>query len=203
MPQTVSTKLQRIAEQAVQYPEGEFRSLAHLIDPDFLMHAFRRTNPKSSPGIDGETWKSYAENLEENLRDLHERMKTMRYRAQPVKRVWLKKEDGKKRPIGKPVLEDKIAQRAVTMILEAIYEREFYDVSYGFRPGRSPQGALQELRKQCMGKNINWMLDADVSGFFDSIDHDLLREAIKKRVNDKSMLRLIGKWLWRRSSGGR
>ncbi len=195
MSQTVLTKLQRIAEQAVQYQDEPFKNVAHLMDVDFLQEAFIRTNPKSSPGCDGETWQSYAVDLERNLVDLHERMKTMRYRAQPVKRVWLEKEDGKKRPIGKPVLEDKIAQRAVTMILEAIYEKEFYDFSHGFRRGHRPQGALHELRERCMGMKINWILDADVSGFFDSIDHVLLQETIRKRVKDKNMIRLIGKWL--------
>lgn len=195
MSQTVSTKLQQIAEQAVQYKEDAFENVTHLIDEDFLLEAFKRTNSKSTPGCDGETWESYAANLDENLQDLHERMKTMRYRAQPVKRVWLKKDDGKKRPIGKPVLEDKIAQRAGNMILEAIYEGVFYEFSHGFRRGHSPHRALHELRERCKGMNINWILDADVSGFFDSIDHDLLIEMIKKRVKDKSMLRLIKKWL--------
>lgn len=195
MLQTVSTKIQRIAQEAVQYPEGEFRSLARLMDMEFLLEAFKRTNPKNSSGCDGKTWDSYAVDLVENLQDLHERMKTMRYRAQPVKRVWLDKEGGKRRPIGKPVLEDKIVQRAVTMILEAIYEQEFYGFSYGFRPSRRPHDALRELREGCRDRNINWILDADVSGFFDSIDHILLREIIRKRVKDGSILRLIGKWL--------
>jgi len=195
MLETVSTKLQWIASAAVQYPGDAFKNVAHLIDVDFLQEAFNRVNPKSSPGCDGETWHSYAINLRENLRDLYERMKAMRYRAQPVKRVWLDKEDGKKRPIGKPVLEDKIAQRAVVMILEAIYEQVFYSFSYGFRIGRSPQEALRELRKRCMGMNIKWILDVDVSGFFDSINHALLLGFIRKQVKDKNILRLIGKWL--------
>lgn len=195
MPRTVSTKLQRIAEQAVQYPDGNFRSLARLIDVDFLREAFKQTNPKGSPGDDGETWRSYATNLDENLGDLHERMKTGRYRAQPVERVWLDKEGEEKRPIGKPVFEDKIVQRAVVMILESIYERMFYEFSYGFRRGRCPHDALRDLRGRCMGMNIRWILDADVSGFFDSIDHDQLKEIIRKRVKDRSILRLIGKWL--------
>jgi len=195
MLQTVSTKLQRIALAAVQYPGGAFKNVAHLIDVDFLQEAFKRVNPKSSPGCDGETWQSYATNLGGNLRNLYERMKTIRYRAQPVERVWLEKEEGKKRPIGKPVLEDKIAQRAVTMILEAIYEKVFYSFSYGFRIGRSPLDALRELRELCMGMNIKWILDADVSGFFDSINHALLLGFIRKRVKDKNILRLIGKWL--------
>lgn len=195
MPPTVSTKLQQIAERAVKYPDEPLKNLAHLIDVDFLREAYYQLNPSSSPGIDGETWAGYGLNLEANLADLCERMKNMTYRAQPVVRVWIDKEDGKKRPIGKLVLEDKIAQRAVVMILEAIYEQEFYDFSDGFRPGRSAHDALSELRAQCMGMNINWILDADVSGCFDSIDHDLLMEFLERRVKDKNILRLIGKWL--------
>jgi RNA-directed DNA polymerase len=192
---TVSTKLQRIATQAVDYPEDVFTNLAHLIDEDFLREAYHRTRKTSAPGIDRVTAQEYAEPLDENLRDLHERLRSGRYKAPPVERVWLDKEDGRKRPIGKPTFEDKIVQRAVAMLLGAIYEQDFQDFSYGFREGRSPHQALNELREQCLGKNIHWIIDADISGFFDSIDHDLLREAIRHRVNDGSILRLIGRWL--------
>jgi RNA-directed DNA polymerase len=193
--QTVSTKLQQIAEQARRYPDTAFTTLVHLIDVEFLREAFRRTNKKVSPGIDRVTARRYAENLEENLRDLHERLRSGRYRATPVERVWLEKEDGSKRPIGKPVLEDKIVQRAVVMLLGAVYEQEFYDFSHGFREGHSPHQALRELRERCMGMNIGWIVDLDVSGFFDSLDHGLLRGVIKQRVNDGGIIRLIGKWL--------
>ena len=195
MSPTVSPALQQIAEQAVRYPDGAFENLAYLIDAELLRVAFHRLNPKSSPGCDGETWARYATDLAANLQDLYARLRTQRYRAQPVERVWLDKEDGKQRPIGKPVLEDKIVQRAVTLILEAIYEPAFYWFSYGFRRGKRPQAALPELRERCMGMNINWILDADVSGFFDSIAHALLLDVIRKRVTDKNMLRLVGKWL--------
>jgi RNA-directed DNA polymerase len=192
---TVSTKLQRLAAQAVEYPGDVFTNLAHLIDEDFLREAYHRTRKTSAPGIDRVTAQDYAEHLDENLRDLYDRMRSGRYQAPPVERVWLDKEDGSKRPIGKPTFEDKIVQRAVAMLLGAIYEQDFQDFSYGFREGRSPHQALSELREQCLGKNIHWIIDADISGFFDSLDHDLLREVLRQRVKDGSILRLIGKWL--------
>ena len=192
---TVSTTLQQIADQAVQYPDRVFTTLAHHIDVDFLREAFHRTSKRSAPGIDGVTAKKYAEDLEGNLANLHERLCSGRYQAPPVVRAWLDKEDGGQRPIGMPALEDKIVQRAVTMLLEAIYEQDFYPFSYGFRKGRSPHHALFELRERCMRMGGAWILDADISGYFDSIDRNKLREIIKERVNDGSILRLIGKWL--------
>jgi group II intron reverse transcriptase/maturase len=191
----VSTKLQAIAQQAIQNPEMVFTTLAHHIDVEWLREAYRLTNKSSAAGIDGVTATEYEANLEENLRDLHERLKSGRYIAPPVERVWLDKEDGRKRPIGKPTFEDKIVQRAVVMLLEAVYEPAFYDFSHGFRPGHSPHQALHELREQCRELNIHWVVDADVSGFFDDIRHDQLQEFIKQRVNDGGLLRLIGKWL--------
>ena len=173
---TVSTKLQRIAAQAAQNPDRVFTTLAHLIDKDFLQEASHRTCKSSAPGIDGVTAQEYAAQLDTNLQDLHERLRSGRYIAPPVERVWLTKEDGGQRPIGKPAFEDKIVQRAVVMLLEAIYEQDFHDCSYGFRQGRSPHGALRELRAQCMGKPIGWIVDADISGFFDSIDRSLLQQ---------------------------
>jgi group II intron reverse transcriptase/maturase len=195
MSPTVSRKLRRIAQQAVDYPEGGFRTLADLIDVDFLREAYRRTRKDSAPGIDRVTAQEYAEHLDEHLRDLHERLRSGRYQAPPVERVWLDKEDGRKRPIGKPTFEDKIVQRAVTMLLGAIYEVDFHDFSYGFREGRSPHQARNELREQCLGKHLHWLIDADISGFFDSLDHSLLRDVLRRRVKDGSILRLIGKWL--------
>jgi RNA-directed DNA polymerase len=192
---TVSMKLQKIAEQAQRYPKMVFNNVFHLIDRDFLQEAYRRTRKDSAPGVDQVTAKQYAENLEENLRDLHERLRDNRYVAPPVARVWIEKEDGKKRPISKPCFEDKIVQRAVVMILEAIFEPDFHAFSHGFRKGHSPHQALDELREQCSKLHIQWIVDADVSGFFDTIDRSYLREMIKQRVNDGGILRLIGKWL--------
>jgi RNA-directed DNA polymerase len=191
----VSTKLQAIAEQAIAYPEMVFTTLAHHIDGEWLAEAYRLTNKRGAAGVDGITAGEYAANLEENLCKLHESLKSGRYQAPPVERVWLDKEDGRKRPIGKPTFEDKIVQRAVVMLLEAVYEQDFYDFSYGFRPGRSAHQALRELREQCWEQDINWVVDADVQGYFDELRHDLLCELLKRRVNDGGILRLIGKWL--------
>jgi RNA-directed DNA polymerase len=192
---TVSMKLQKIAEQAQRYPEMVFNNVFHLIDQDFLREAYRRTRKDSAPGVDQVTAKQYAEHLEENLRDLHERLRDNRYVAPPVARVWIEKEDGKKRPISKPCFEDKVVQRAVVMILEAIFEPDFHAFSHGFRKGHSPHQALDELREQCSKLHIQWIVDADVSGFFDPIDRSCLREMLRQRVNDGGILRLIGKWL--------
>ena len=170
-------------------------TLAHLIDEDLLREAYRRTSKSSAAGIDGVTATQYAEQLDENLRDLHERLRSGRYQAAPVERVWIEKDDGGQRPIGKPAFEDKIVQRAVAMLLEAIYEQDFHDGSYGFRQGRSPHDALRALREQCITEGIGWIVDADVCGYCDSIDRARLRDVVRKRVNDGRILRLIGKWL--------
>jgi RNA-directed DNA polymerase len=192
---TVTPKLQRIAAQAARDPDRVFTTLAHLIDEDFLREAYRHTSKSSAPGIDGVTAQTYAEHLDENLRDLHERLRSGRYQAVPVERVWIEKDEGGQRPIGKPAFEDKIVQRAVAMLLEAIYEQDFYAGSYGLRQGRSPHEALHELRQRCMTEGIGWIVDAEVSGYFDSIDRPRLREVLRQRVNDGRILRLIGKWL--------
>ena len=192
---TVTPKLQRIAAQAAHDPNRVFTTLAYLIDVDFLREAYRQTSKASAPGIDGVTAQAYAEHLDDNLRDLHERLRSGRYQAPPVERVWLEKDDGGQRPIGKPTFEDKLGQRAVAMLLEAIYEQDFCDSSYGFRQGRSPHNALHALRERCMTEEIGWIVDADVSGYFDSIDGTRLREVLRKRVNDGRIMRLLGKWL--------
>jgi len=192
---TVTPKLQRLAEQAAHDPGRVFTTLSHLIDADFLREAYRRTSKSSSAGIDGVTAQMYAEHLEENLHDLHERLRNGRYQAAPVERVWIEKDDGGRRPIGKPAFEDKIVQRAVAMLLEAIYEQDFYEGSYGFRPGRSPHDALRALRERCMSEGIGWIVDAEVSGYFDSMDRTQLQAVLRQRVNDGRIRRLIGKWL--------
>ena len=192
---TVSTKLQRIAEQAKNYPAMVFNNVFHLIDREFLLEAYHQTQKSSAPGMDQVTAKQYAEHLDENLRDLHERLRDNRYVAPPVERVWIEKEGGKKRPIGKPCFEDKIVQRAVVMILEAIFEQDFHAVSHGFRQGHSPHQALHEVREQCRTLHINWIVDADVRGCFDNLDWGFLRECIQQRVSDGGILRLIGKRL--------
>src|SRR5210317_360798 len=192
---TISTKLQRIANQAEDYPDLVFNNLYHLLDYDFLVEAYRRTRKDSAPGVDRVTAKQYAANLEINLRDLHDRLRNHRCRAPPVERVWIDKEGGKKRPIGKPTFEDKIVQRACVILLSPIYDHDFYDSSHGFREGHSQHMALHELMEWCKRKGINWIVDADVSGFFDNLDHGHLRKFIAQRVNDGGIKRLIGKWL--------
>ena len=193
--QTISTRLQRIAQQAASYPEMVFNNVHHLIDIDLLREAHRLTRKDAAPGVDKVTAKQYGVDLEAKLRDLHERLRGNRYVAPPGERVWIDKEGGKKRPISKACFEDKIVQRAVVMILQAIFEQDFHPFSHGFRQGHSQHQALQELREKCRRLNIRWILDADVSGYFDSIDRDFLREFVKRRVSDGGILRLIGKWL--------
>jgi group II intron reverse transcriptase/maturase len=187
--------LARIAEQSARDPGRVFTTLAHHMTVEFLQEAFERVRPKAAPGVDGVTWATYARNLTTNLEDLHRRLRAGNYYAPPVRRVWIDKEDGRRRPLGIPTLEDKIVQRAVAMLLEAVYEPIFRDFSYGFRPGRSAHQALTYLRRQCLEKGITWIVDADVSGCFDHIDHGNLRTFLKGKVNDGSLLRLIGKWL--------
>lgn len=193
--QPISTQIQEIAKQAIEYPEMVFTTLVHRIDVEWLREAYRQTNKNRAAGIDGITAAVYTANLDENLQDMHRRLVSGQYKAPPVERVWLEKEDGRKRPIGKPTFEDKIVQRAVVMLLEPIYEQEFYDFSHGFRKGHSAHQALHEIREACRQENINWIIDADVSRFFDELGHDQLREFIKRRVNDGGIMKLIGKWL--------
>ena len=165
------------------------------MDVEFLREAYRRLNKKGAPGLDKVTAAEYAEHLEENLTDLHERLRSGRYRAPLIKRVWIEKENGKQRPLGIPQFEDKIVQRAVEMLLSAIYEEMFHDFSHGFRKGRSQHKAIHELRESCTRLNIKRILIADITGLFDNIDHQKLLDFIRQRVNDGAILRLIGKWL--------
>jgi group II intron reverse transcriptase/maturase len=193
--QTISTKLCQIAEQARNHPDRIFTSLAHLMDTELLHVAFDKTRKDAAPGVDGVTGTKYAENLQENLTALHKRLRQKQYKAPPIKRAWIDKDDGSKRPLGMPIFEDKVVQRAATMIMSAIYEQDFYDFSYGFREAKSPLGAIKALRELCYRLNIRWIVDADIRKFFDSIDHTILMDIIKRRINDGGLLRLIGKWL--------
>ena len=147
--QTISTKLRQIAKQARENPERVFTSLAHLIDVELLHESFKRTRKEVAAGVDGVTAEEYSRDLDVNITDLHDRMRSQRYKATPVKRSWIAKDDGSERPIGMPIFDDKIAQRAVTLLMSAIYEQDFYDFSYGFREGRSPHQAIKALREQC------------------------------------------------------
>jgi group II intron reverse transcriptase/maturase len=173
-----------------------FTTLAHHIDVDWLREAYRRTRKDGARGVDGQTAADYASNLEDNLRSLLDRAKSGTYRAPPVRRVHIPKGDGKQtRPIGIPTFEDKVLQRAVAMILEAVYEQDFQDFSYGFRPGRSAHQALQALHKGLARMAGGWVLEVDIRKFFDTLDHEHLREILRRRVRDGVLLRLIGKWL--------
>jgi len=195
-PESVSSKLQRIAELAKRAEGRAFTSLAHFIDIDWLREAHRRTRKDGAVGVDGQTAEAYAASLEGNLRALLEAAKSGTYQAPPVRRVHIPKGDGSKtRPIGIPGFEDKILQRAVAMMLEAIYEQEFLDVSYGFRPGRSAHQALESLWKQTMRLEGGWVIDADIKGYFDTLDHAQLTAMLRRRVQDGVLTRLIGKWL--------
>ena len=187
--------IRRIAEKARRDPETQFTSLAHLITVEALREAWRGLKKKPSAGIDGITAREYEQDLEKRLKNLHERLVTMKYRAQPARRAYVPKEGGKKRPIGVLVVDDKIVQSATRHILEAIYEQDFYDFSYGYRPERSPHQALEELNNAIFRGKINYVLDVDISAFFDSMDHKVLMELLRKRIKDRSILRLIAKWL--------
>ena len=194
-PQPISTKLERITELARKMPGVALETLAHHIDIEWMREAYRRTRKDGAAGVDGQTAQEYEENLEENLRSLLDRAKSGRYQAPPVRRVYIPKEGGKRRAIGIPTLEDRILQRAVLMVVGAVYEQDFLDCSYGFRPGRSPHEALESLRDQTMERNGGWIVETDIESFFDSVDRTVLRQILTKRVCDGVIVRLIGKWL--------
>jgi group II intron reverse transcriptase/maturase len=170
-------------------------NLARHIDIEFLHEAYRRTRKDGAVGIDRQTAEEYALNLEGNLRSLHRRMRDGSYRAPPVRRVYIPKEKGKTRPIGIPTFEDKVLQRAVAMVLEAVYEQDFLDCSYGFRPQRSAHQALEVVWKTAMDMRGGHVLEVDIRSFFDELDHQCLRGILDQRVRDRGLRRLIGKWL--------
>ena len=193
--QLISTQLRQIAEQAKRYPDRVFTSLCHYMDVAFLEEAYWRLKRASAPGLSGTTFKDYGKQLEENLQSLHARLKAGRYKASPIKRVWIDKDKQKKRPISLSEIEDKLVQKSAEMLLSAVYGQDFYEFSYGFIEGKSAHQGLKELRDSCRLKEIGWIVDADIKGFFDNIDRSLLRGFIKERVNDGGLLKLIGKWL--------
>ena len=177
-------------------PQAVLTTLAHHIDIEWLREAYRRTRKDGATGIDRQTAGEYARNLEDNLRSLLERAKSGSYEAPPVRRVHIPKGDGSQtRPIGIPTFEDKVLQRAVTMVLEAVYEQSFLDCSYGFRPGRSAHQALRVVQSQTVMMAGRWVLEVDIRNFFGTLDHCQLRNIVRKRVRDGVLLRLIGKWL--------
>jgi group II intron reverse transcriptase/maturase len=192
---SVSTKLQRIAKLAREAPERAFLSLAHHIDIEFLREAFRRTRKDGAPGVDGQTGRDYEEKLEENFRQLLDRFKSGRYQAPPVRRSYIPKGDGSRRPLGIPTFEDKVLQRAVTMVLEAVYEQSFLDCSHGYRPGRSTHTALAQLQGAFGSMGGGWVLELDIKSFFDTLEHRHLRSILDQRVRDGVLRRSIDKWL--------
>jgi RNA-directed DNA polymerase len=196
-PKTVSTKLERIAELAKQMPNVALTSLSHHIDMEWLLEAYRRTRKDGASGVDLVTAEEYAKKLEQNLQSLLDRAKSGdHYRAPPVRRVHIPKGDGRKtRPIGIPTFEDKVLQRAVVMALEAVYEQDFMECSYGFRPKRSAHEALEGLWQATMAMGGGWVYEADIEKFFESVDHTKFREVLSQRVRDGVLTRLIGKWL--------
>lgn len=194
-PVDVSTKLQRIARLAKESPGMAMTTLAHHIDVAFLREAYRRTRKDGAVGIDGRTAEDYAADLEANLEDLLARFKSGRYRAPAVRRVHIPKGSGGTRPIGIPTFEDKLLQRAVTMVLEAVYEQDFLDCSYGFRPGRSAHQALAVVWEGLTAMRGGWVLEVDIQSFFDDLDHGQLRDFLDRRVRDGVLRRAIDKWL--------
>lgn len=190
-----SSGLSRVREVAKKDGGAKFTALLHHITPSALRRAFEKLNKKASSGIDGVTWQQYARDLENNLRELHGRLHRGTYRAKPSRRVHIPKADGRLRPLGVASLEDKLVQRAVVEVLNAIYEEDFLGFSYGFRPERSQHDALDALATGIERKKVNWVLDADIRGYFDAINHGWLRKFVEHRIADRRVLRLIQKWL--------
>jgi len=191
----MSLELLKVVERAKREPEGQFHSLAHLIDVPALERSYRRMRKDAAVGVDAVTKEAYGQDLQSNLQDLHERLKTNRYRHQPIRRVYIPKGKGKTRPIGIATFEDKLVQDAVREVLEAIYEQDFLDCSYGFRRGRSAHDAIGRLDRIVHRGEVSWILEADIEAFFDRVDRKALVEMLRIRVADGSLLRLIGKCL--------
>ena len=188
-------RLARVNKAARRDRKTQFTALLHHVTPEALERSFRRLRRQAAAGMDGMTVSEYEQDLESRLQDLHSRIHQGRYRACPVRRVWILKADGQRRPLGVPALEDKIVQGAVAEVLSAVYEADFLGFSYGFRPGRSPHDAVQALHAAVMSQRVNWVLDADIRSFFDSVDHELLLRMLSHRIADPRILRLIRGWL--------
>ena len=184
-----------VREAAKRDKKLRFTALLHHVSPALLRASYFELKRQAAPGVDGMTWHEYGRNLEERLDDLHGRIHRGAYWAQPSKRAWIPKADGRQRPLGIAALEDKIVQQAVKTVLEQIYEEDFLGFSYGFRPGRSCHNALDALWVGIAHRKVNWVLDADIRGFFDNIDHEWLLSFVEHRIADRRILRLIRKWL--------
>jgi RNA-directed DNA polymerase len=191
----VSHALDRVRQAAARDKKARFTALLHHVTIDRLRAAYRGINPKAAPGVDEVTWVAWGQDLENNLRDLHRRVHSGAYRASPSRRAYIPKADGRLRPLGIATLEDKIVQRGLVEVLNAIYEVDFRGFSYGFRPGRSPHDALDALAVGIETRKVNWVLDADIRDFFGQLDHAWLRKFLEHRIADERVLRLIDKWL--------
>jgi RNA-directed DNA polymerase len=187
--------LQRVREVARRDRRARFTALLHHVTVDLLRESFYALKRHAAPGVDGLTWEQYEADLEDRIPDLHRRVHLGTYRAQPSRRSFIPKADGRMRPLGIAALEDKVVQQAVVSVLNQIYEADFLGFSYGFRPGRGPHDALDALWVGLMGKKVNWVLDADIRGFFDAIDHGWMCMFLEHRIADRRILRLIQKWL--------
>lgn len=194
--QGVHSALERVRQAARRDRTVRFTALLHHVyDPDMLREAYFSLEREAAPGVDRVTWRQYGEALEANLQDLSERLKRGAYRAKPVRRVFIPKADGRQRPLGVTALEDKLVQRATVEVLNSIYETDFLGFSYGFRPGRSQHNALDALYTGLLTRKVNWVLDMDIRGFFDAIDHGWLVKFVEHRIADRRVVRLIQKWL--------
>ena len=182
-------------EVAVRDKDARFTALLHHVSFDRLRAAFASLKQDAAPGTDGVRWEEYGRDLEGNLRDLHGRVQSGTYRAKPVRRVLIPKPDGRMRPLGVASLEDKIVQRALTEVLNAVFEADFRGISYGFRPGRKPHDALDALSAGIYQDKVSWVLDADIRDFFGQLDRSWLERFLRHRIADERVLRLIGKWL--------
>src|SRR5580704_5967131 len=195
-PADALSALERVRQAAGKDKKLRFTALLHHIyNLETLRMAYFRLRKEAAPGVDGETWRHYGEELETNLQDLGARLKRGAYRAKPVRRVYIPKADGRQRPLGVPALEDKIVQRAAVEVLNAIYETDFLGFSYGFRPGRSQHQALDALYTGLMTRRVNWVLDVDIRRYFDCISHEWLVKFVEHRIADRRVVRLIQKWL--------
>jgi RNA-directed DNA polymerase len=193
--ESVSQKLERVRKAAQDKKKERFTALLHHVTTDRLMEAFSGLKREAAPGVDGATWQSYKQDLETNLSRLYEQVHRGTYRALPSRRRYIPKPDGRQRPLGIAAIEDKIVQRAVGQVLNAVYENDFLGFSYGFRPGRGQHDALDALAVGITSTKVNWIVDADIAGFFDAVSHEWLIRFVEHRVGDRRVLRLIRKWL--------
>jgi group II intron reverse transcriptase/maturase len=191
----VNVGLERVRKAARKDKRAKFTALLHHVTPELLRESFLGLNRDAAAGIDGVTWQSYEQDLEANLQDLHARLHRGAYRAKPSRRVFITKADGRLRPLGIAVLEDKVVQAAVARVLSAVWEQDFAGFSYGFRPGRSPHDALDALAVAIQQRKVNWVLDADIRDFFTTVSHEWMLEFVQHRIADKRILRLIKMWL--------